>query len=140
MYIHNYSALLDPSMCEFKEVHIETSKGNMFQLRQVLSKHLRSLQPVRDCIFQHFTQWLYWLLPFKQAAMEFFLLFSSDGSAVLAVIPGHLFVLVCAESPKRVACPNWECLPFKHLYEPDDPALPGRLFIGFPSFLPFRQI
>lgn len=58
---------------------------------------------------------------------------------MLAAIPRHLFVLVCDESPKRVACPNWECLPFRHLYEPNDPSLRGRLFIGFPVFYHFPQ-
>lgn len=58
---------------------------------------------------------------------------------MLAVIPGHLFVLVCDKSLKRVACPNWECLPFRHLYEPNDPGRWGRLFIGFPVFYHFPQ-
>lgn len=52
-------------------------------------------------------------------------------ACILAVIPRHLFVLVCDESLKRVPCPNWESLPFTHLYEPNDPNPQGRLFIGF---------
>lgn len=64
-------------------------------------------------------------------------------AGMLAVIHGHLFVLVCDESLKRVACPSWECLPFRHLYELNDPGARGRLFIGFPVFffsLLFSQI
>lgn len=61
-------------------------------------------------------------------------------ASMLAVIPGHLFVLVCDESLKRVACPNWECLPFTHLYEPNDPSSRGRLFIGFPVFTIFPDL
>lgn len=60
-------------------------------------------------------------------------------ACMLAVIPRHLFVLVCDESLKRVPCPNWECLPFRHLYEPNDPSPQGRLFIGFPVFYHFSQ-
>lgn len=56
---------------------------------------------------------------------------------MLAVIPGHLFVLVCDESLKRVVCPNWECLPFKHLYEPNDPSPWGPFFICLPFFFFF---
>lgn len=56
-------------------------------------------------------------------------------ASVLALIPGHLFVLVCDESLKRVACPNWECLPFSHLHEPNDPCPPGSALHWLPRFL-----
>lgn len=93
---------------------------------------------MKVCIFQHFTLEVYWLLPFKQDGKGFFSPLEMEAS-MLAVIPGHLFVLVCDKSLKRVACPNWECLPFRHLYEPNDPGRWGRLFIGFPVFYHFPQ-
>lgn len=75
------------------------------------------------CYF--YSNWMEKIFPPSSVAME---------ASMLAVIHGHLFVLVCNESLKRVACPNWECLPFRHLYEPNDPGARGRLFIGFPVF------
>lgn len=75
------------------------------------------------CYF--YSNWMEKIFPPSSVAME---------ASMLAVIHGHLFVLVCNESLKRVACPNWECLPFRHLYEPNDPGAWGRLFIGFPVF------
>lgn len=62
------------------------------------------------CYF--YSNWMEKIFPPSSVAME---------ASMLAVIHGHLFVLVCNESLKRVACPNWECLPFRHLYEPNDP-------------------
>lgn len=41
----------------------------------------------------------YWLLPFKQDENEFFsLLLCATNRSMLAVIPGHLFVLVCLKA------------------------------------------
>lgn len=59
---------------------------------------------------------------------------------MLAVMPRHLFVLVCDESLKHVACPNWECFPFSHLYKSNDPSAHGWFFIGFPGFNHFALI
>lgn len=80
------------------------------------------------CYF--YSNWMEKIFPPSSVAME---------ASMLAVIHGHLFVLVCNESLKRVACPNWECLPFRHLYEPNDPGARGRLFIGFPVFYHFLK-
>lgn len=86
-----------------------------------------------------FTLEVYLLFLFKLDGKDFPPSSVAMEASMLAVIHGHLFVLVCNESLKRVACPNWECLPFRHLYEPNDPGARGRLFIGFPVFYHFLK-
>lgn len=106
----------------------------------MLSKPVEEFsRPFKDCTFQHFKLEVYWLLPFKQDGKDFFSPLEME-ACMLAVIPRHLFVLVCGESLKRVPCPNWKCLPFRHLYESNDPRPQGRLFMDSLFFTIFSNL